>query len=252
MNEPEKPSMSTLSTSGRGRAHVLWRIAWVGVTICVCQGLVCALSVFPVLFLWLYLLPITDLHPIVLAALWSLGVVPSYLLFALTLMLVSAVANRLVGWRTLPNMELRIVDVEWPLLSWVRFMVSIHIVRIFAGSLFRGSPIWTAYLRLAGARLGRRVYVNSLALSDYNLLDFGDDVVIGADVHISGHTVEAGVVKTGTVRLGHNVTIGIGSIVDIDVEVDSNCQIGAFSLVPKHTKLKGPAVYTGIPVQRIR
>ena len=82
-------------------------------------------------------------------------------------------------------------------------------------------------------------------------------ITIDPVTRIEGHLridleVEGGVVKTGTVRLGHNVTIGIGSIVDIDVEVDSNCQIGAFSLVPKHTKLKGPAVYTGIPVQRIR
>jgi len=184
-------------------------------------------------------------------ALSSLGIVPSYLLFALTLMLLSALATRLVGWRTLPDREMRIVDMEWPLLNWVRFMVSIHMVRFFAGSLFRGSPIWTAYLRLAGARLGRRVYVNSLGLSDYNLLDFGDDVVIGADVHISGHTVEGGIVKTGTVRLGHNVTIGVGSIVDIDVEVGSDCQIGALSLVRKHTKLEGRAVYAGIPVRPI-
>jgi acetyltransferase-like isoleucine patch superfamily enzyme len=96
------------------------------------------------------------------------------------------------------------------------------------------------------------VYINSLALSDYNLLNFGDDVVIGADVHISGHTVEGGMVKTGTVRLGHNVTIGVGSIVDIDVEVGSHCQIGALSLVPKHTKLEGNAVYAGVPVRHIR
>jgi acetyltransferase-like isoleucine patch superfamily enzyme len=95
------------------------------------------------------------------------------------------------------------------------------------------------------------VYINSLALSDYNLLTFGDDVVIGADVHISGHTVEGGFVKTVTVRLGHNVTIGVGSIVDIDVEVGSDCQIGALSLVPKHTKLEGNAVYGGVPVRRI-
>ncbi|RPH55972.1 MAG: hypothetical protein EHM89_16235 [Acidobacteria bacterium] len=243
--------MSTLSTSARRRAHALWRITWVVVTICVCQALVCALSVFPVLFLWRSLLPFTESRPALRLALSSLGIVPSYLLFALTLMLLSALATRLVGWRTLPDREMRIVDMEWPLLNWVRFMVSIHMVRFFAGSLFRGSPIWTAYLRLAGARLGRRVYVNSLGLSDYNLLDFGDDVVIGADVHISGHTVEGGIVKTGTVRLGHNVTIGVGSIVDIDVEVGSDCQIGALSLVRKHTKLEGRAVYAGIPVRPI-
>ena len=146
---------------------------------------------------------------------------------------------------------MRIADMEWPLLNWVRHVVAIHLVRTLAGTLFRGSPVWTAYLRLSGARLGRRVYVNSLSISDYNLLDFGDDVVIGADAHISGHTVEGGVVKTAGVRLGRNVTIGIGSIVDIDVDAGSGCQVGALSLVPKHTKLDPGGIYAGIPAKRI-
>jgi hypothetical protein len=73
-------------------------------------------------------------------ALYSLGVIPSYVLFALTLMLLSAMMTRLLGWRTLPYLEMRIVDFERPLLNWVRFMVALHLVRFFAGSFFRGSP----------------------------------------------------------------------------------------------------------------
>ena len=119
-------------------------------------------------------------------------------LFGLLLMPVSALAVRTLGWRTpRQELEVRIADVDWPLLRWVRGMVMAHIVRLVAGAVFRGSPVWTAYLRLGGARLGRRVYVNSLAVADYNLLEFGDDVVIGDGVHLSGHTVEHGVLKTG-------------------------------------------------------
>ena len=130
-------------------------------------------------------------------------------------------------------------------------MVAIHVVRFFAGTMFRGSPIWTAYLRLNGARLGRRVYVNSLGVSDHSLLEFGDDVVIGGDVHVSGHTVEGGVLKTGSVHMGRRVTIGLGSVVNIDVVIGQNTQVGALSLVPKHTRLDRDAVYVGIPVARV-
>jgi acetyltransferase-like isoleucine patch superfamily enzyme len=113
--------------------------------------------------------------------------------------------------------------------------------------VFRGTPIWTAYLRLNGARLGRRVYVNSLAVSDYNLLEFDDGVVIGGDVHLSGHTVEGGIVKTAPVRLGRNVTIGLGSVIEIGVEIGPDAQIGALSFVPKHSKLRGGITYVGTP-----
>jgi acetyltransferase-like isoleucine patch superfamily enzyme len=106
-------------------------------------------------------------------------------------------------------------------------------------------------LRLAGARLGRRVYVNSLAVTDYNLLEFGDDVVVGDDAHLSGHTVEGGLVKTAPLRLGSRVTIGLGTVLEIGVEAGDGCQVGALSFVPKHSSLEADALYAGIPARRI-
>ena len=100
------------------------------------------------------------------------------------------------------------------------------------------TPLWTFYLRLNGARLGRGVYVNSLAVNDRNLLDFGDRVVIGDGVHLSGHTVEHGIVKTAGVRLGDHVTIGLGTVVGIGVEAGARCQVGALSFVPKFSRLE--------------
>jgi non-ribosomal peptide synthetase-like protein len=136
-------------------------------------------------------------------------------------------------------------------MRWVRYMVAAHLVRVLAGSVFRGSPIWTAYLRLNGAKIGRRVHVNSLFVSDHNLLEFGDGVVIGSEVHLSGHTVEGGVVKTARVRLGHEVTIGLGTVIDIGVTIGDGCQVGSLSLVPKRTILEPGGTYAGIPVRRL-
>jgi acetyltransferase-like isoleucine patch superfamily enzyme len=64
---------------------------------------------------------------------------------------------------------------------------------------------------------------------------------------MSGHTVEAGVVKTARVRLDNNVTIGLGSLIEIGVDIGSDVQVGALSSVPKHTKLAGGGVYPGVP-----
>lgn len=227
------------------------RVIWTVVSLVLMETLVCGVSVLPVVVLWLPLIasPAESL-PIRIVAI-SLAVIPSYVLFALILMFASAGATRLTGWNTRPNVEMRIRDLEWPLLDWVRYMVNIHIVRLFAGTLFRGTPLWSTYLRLSGGRIGRRVYVNSLALSDHNLLNLGDDVVIGGDVHLSGHTVEGGVVKTGAVRLDRNVTIGLGSVIGIGVEIGPDAQVGAMSLVPKHTTLDGGRIYVGVPAAPI-
>jgi len=224
-----------------------WRIVWTLLTLIAVEAVVCSLSILPIVIAWSQLQNILPPSSAVGLFVWSLAIVPSYVAFALCLIVVAPVAVRLAGWKTPPDAHMRIADMDWALLRWVRYGASIHLVRIVAGSLFRGTPIWTSHLRLSGARLGKRVYVNSLSVSDYNLLDFGDDVVIGGGVHLSGHTVEGGVVKTAGVRLGRNVTIGLGSVIEIGVEIGPDAQVGALSFVPKYAKLKGGLTYAGAP-----
>jgi serine acetyltransferase len=240
--------MSNLSRKA-GRA---WRIAWTVVSFLVVEAATFGAAALPTFLLWHWLVAATaELGTPARLVLFSLAAVPSYVLFALALMAVSPLFLRLVGWRAPENAEMSIAEACWPALTWARYMAATHLVRMFAGSLFRGSPYWTAYLRLSGARLGRRVYVNSLAVGDYNLLHFGDDVVVGADVHISGHTVEGGFVRTAPVKVGSNVTIGVGCVIDIGVEIGSGCQLGAMTLVPKHQKLPPGGIYVGIPARRL-
>lgn len=234
------------------RPGVAWRVSLTVIAILVTETLVCGLAVAPPLgVLWGLTRWTASAAIVTQLAVIGFAIIPSYVLFALGLMAWSAVAMRVTRTRTPPRTEMRLVDFDWPLLAWARYMASIHVVRVFAGGIFRGSPVWTAYLRLNGARLGQRVYVNTTSISDHNLLDFGDDVVIGDNVHLSGHTVESGMVKTGTVHIGRRVTIGLGSVIDIDVEIGDGCQVGALSLVPKHSRLESGATYAGIPARRL-
>jgi acetyltransferase-like isoleucine patch superfamily enzyme len=229
----------------------LLRIAWALVSVFVVESLVFGLSVLPAVLFWewhfRWELDSTPVRVVFL----SMAFIPAYLLFTLALILLSGVATRITGWRTPANAELDIEELSWPLLDWVRYMISIQLVRIFAGTLFRATPVWTFYMRLNGARMGRRVFVNSLEVTDHNLLDFGDDVVVGGDAHLSGHTVEGGVLKTAPVRLGRGVTVGVGSVVGIGVVAQDRCQIGALSLVPKFASLEEGSVYAGIPAKKL-
>lgn len=215
------------------------------------ESAVFALSVLPAALFWRWHFSWSVSHAWVRILLLSMSLIPAYVLFAGCFMVLSALAMRLVGWRTPANAAMRIADLDWALLRWVRYLASAHLVRLFAGVVFRATPVWTSYHRLNGARVGRRVYVNSLAVMDDNLLEFGDGVVIGAGAHLSGHTVEGGYVKTGPVRLGRDVTIGVGSVVGIGVEIGAGTQVGALSVVPKHHKLDADAVYGGVPVRRL-
>ncbi len=229
--------------------RVWLRIIWTLFSVFVVESLVFGFAVLPAAWLW-------DWHtqwklpwPWMDTVLLSMAFIPAYLLFSITLMILSAFSTRLTGWRAHPHAEMKLSEPHWPLLHWVRYSISIHLVRIFAGLVFRATPLWTFYMRLNGAKLGRRVFINSLWVTDHNLLEFGDDVVIGSEVHLSGHTVENGCLKTAPVRLGDRVTVGVSSIVSIGVEVESDCQIGALSFVPKFSRLEANKSYAGIPVR---
>jgi acetyltransferase-like isoleucine patch superfamily enzyme len=225
-----------------------WRIAWTLLTFIVVEGIVAGVAALPVTWLWLWLLVRTSHLPWLRITSVSLALFPSYVLFALLFMFLSALAARGMRWRTEPAAAMRIRDIDWNLLHWLRYVALSHLVRLVAGTLFRATPLWTFYLRLNGVRAGRRVYVNSLSVMDHNLLELGEGTVVGADVHLSGHTVEDGIVYTAPVRIGRNVTLGTGSVIGIGVVIGDGAQIGALSLVPKHTTLPGGAVYIGIPV----
>lgn len=227
------------------------RVAWTATSIFVVESVVFALSVVPAITFFGWHLRWRIEPPWLRMLVLSMAFLPSYLLFTLAFAVLSAGAMRLLGWRTPEGAELAIRKAPWPLMDWVRYRVSIQLVQIFAGSLFRATPAWALYLRLNGARIGRRVFVNSLNVTDHNLLEFGDDVVIGGDAHVSGHTVENGFVKTARVQLGRGVTVGVGSVIGIGVEAGDGCQIGALSLVPKFAKLRQNTVYAGIPVREI-
>ncbi len=243
--------MDVQSRDLRTRAAVVWRVGCTVVAIVIVEAAVCAAAALPVIAFWMMLWTRITPDSMGRAAVFSVLLVPSYIAFALCLMVASALANRVTGARSPADATMRISDMSWPLMRWARYMVASHLVRVLAGGIFRGSPLWTTYLRLNGATLGKRVYVNSLFVSDHNLIECGDDVVIGSEVHMSGHTVEAGVVRTNHVRLGRDVTIGLGSVIDIGVTIGDGCQVGALSLVPKHTTLEAGGTYAGIPVRRL-
>jgi acetyltransferase-like isoleucine patch superfamily enzyme len=228
------------------------RAVWAGASILVVETVIVGVAALPAFLCWSWIFTFAEPRALaVRAMLAAMAFVPAYLMFAIALIVLSAASTAVFGWRTRPGAAWNLADLDWPLLDWSRYMVSTHVVRVLVGTFFRSSPLWTWYMRLNGARIGRGVYVNSLSISDHNLLTFGDGVVIGEDVHLSGHTVEGGVVKTAEVRLGRGVTVGLGSMVGIGVEAGDGCIIGALSVVPKHTRLEAGTIYAGVPVRRI-
>jgi acetyltransferase-like isoleucine patch superfamily enzyme len=250
--------MESARSNGKQTArHVPWdraavaRFAWTLVSAFVVESLIFGLAVLPAALFWQWHFTWPIGSPWLRIVALAMSFLPAYLLFCLMLMALSALALRALGWRPPARAELRISDLGWPLANWARYGIASHIVRVLAGPVFRNTPVWVWYMRLNGACMGRRVWVNSLDVTDHCLLEFGDDVVIGAGVHLSGHTVERGIVRTAPVRLGAGTMVGVNTHVEIDVETGPGCQIGSLAMVPKGSRLEGDSLYVGCPVRKL-
>src|SRR5436190_21476711 len=104
------------------------------ITIFIVQSLVFGLSVLPAFYFWAWTLTwVVPDWPIVRPAIVAMTLVPAYLVFAFALVALSAFSVKVLGWRTAPDGMWKLRELEWPLLDWVRYMVSIHIVRVFVG-----------------------------------------------------------------------------------------------------------------------
>lgn len=215
------------------------------------ESVVVGLAALPAVACWSWLLRWATVPSWLRVVLLAMAFVPAYLLFALALVLASALGTRLLGWRTPANVATRIADYEWTAVNWARYLASIHVVRVLAGAVFRSTPLWTLYVRLNGARVGRGVWINSLSVMDHNLLELGDGVVIGSDVHLAAHIVERGVLTTAPVRIEAHVTIGVGTVVEIGAHLGAGAQVGALSVVPKHARLEPGRAYAGAPVHPV-
>ncbi|MCX5295279.1 phosphopantetheine-binding protein [Streptomyces sp. NBC_00193] len=118
---------------------------------------------------------------------------------------------------------------EFPVwsLGYVRWWLVKTLIRTSPARLFVGSPVYVAYLRALGAKIGRNVAVFSTHVPVCtDLLTIGDGTVIRKDVLFSCYRAHAGVIQTGPVTLGDEVLVGEQTVLDIHTSMGSRAQLG--------------------------
>jgi non-ribosomal peptide synthetase-like protein len=112
-------------------------------------------------------------------------------------------------------------------LAYFRFWLVKALMRMSPLSLMTGSPLTTFYLRAMGAKVGRNVMIltNRLPICT-DLLTIGEGTVIRKDVMLNGYRAHGGVIQLGGVTLGREVTVGEGSVLDINTSMGDRSQLG--------------------------
>ena len=121
---------------------------------------------------------------------------------------------------------------------------------LFAEAL-RGTPFLAMYLRLLGCKIGRRVYLGTTDITEFDLVTIGDDAALNRDCGPQTHLFEDRVMKISTVKIGARCVIGDGSIVLYDAEMQDDSTLGELSMVMKGETLPAGTHWEGSPARPV-
>jgi non-ribosomal peptide synthetase-like protein len=113
----------------------------------------------------------------------------------------------------------------------------------------KGTPWLPILLRLLGVKTGRRVWMNTTDITEYDMVTIGDDAALNEDCGPQTHLFEDRVMKVSTVNIGARSSIGAKSIVLYDTEIGEDVHIEPLSLVMKGERLPAGTSWTGSPVR---
>jgi non-ribosomal peptide synthetase-like protein len=120
------------------------------------------------------------------------------------------------------------------------------------GVLFKGTPIKNVLSRLAGVKLGRKVFDDGCLLFDKTLLQIGDCANLNEYAIFSAHSLEEGVFKSDHIRTGSGCTVGCGAFVHYGVTLGDNVVIDPDSFVMKGETPEADTTWRGNPAREIR
>ncbi|HEY7723741.1 MAG TPA: DapH/DapD/GlmU-related protein [Anaeromyxobacteraceae bacterium] len=173
----------------------------------------------------------------------------AWFLFGLTLLAVIPLAR----WLTF---ALGTPVGRFPFLSlgawrWASYNALTLMLRFTFVNWIRVTPFLPLYHRLMGMRVGRRVQFNTAVVADQNLLEVGDDSVIGGDVTLICHSAERGRLVTAPTRIGRGVTVGLMAVILPGCTIGDGAVIAAGSVLMKGTRVGPGEVWAGSPARRL-
>jgi non-ribosomal peptide synthetase-like protein len=110
-----------------------------------------------------------------------------------------------------------------------------------------GTPFFAPVLRLFGARIGRRCCIETTFVTEFDLVEVGDDCCISQACSLQTHLFEDRVMKMSRLRIGNRCSIGPRAVVLYDAVLEDGVRLDGLSLVMKGETLARNTRWQGSP-----
>lgn len=112
----------------------------------------------------------------------------------------------------------------------------------------KGTPWLSLTLRLFGVRIGKRVWMNTTDITEFDMVEIGDEAALNNDCGPQTHLFEDRVMKVGPVSIGKRSHVGTRSVILYDSVLGDDTRVEALSLVMKGEDLPARSHWVGSPV----
>ena len=140
----------------------------------------------------------------------------------------------------------------WSTFVWRNELVNAlheHLADMFLVEMLTGTPFVCWYFRLLGAKIGRRVYMETTDLTEFDLVRVGSEATLNADCTIQTHLFEDRVMKMSTIDIASRCTVGSGALVLYDTKMEEGACLADLSLLMKGETLPAWTRWEGIPAR---
>ena len=127
-------------------------------------------------------------------------------------------------------------------------------VRMIPWRMIEGTTFQLAVLRVLGARIGQRVYIQrgvDLSRGGWDLLEIGDDVTIGRDAALRLVILDKGEIVIGPVTLGDGATVDTRAGVAAHAVMEADSFLNALSSLSSGATIPSGEQWDGIPAKAI-
>lgn len=151
---------------------------------------------------------------------------------------------RLVGGRIRPG--------TYPLYSGMHLRVwAVQSAMAFSPlSRLTGSPWASAYLRLAGARIGRHCHIGTAHIPLPSLVRLGEGVTLGYGAHLEGYEIIDGELRIGAVELDDKVVVDANAILQGPASMGAESTLAAQSVLLAGRNAPAGTHWAGSPAQQ--
>jgi non-ribosomal peptide synthetase-like protein len=116
-------------------------------------------------------------------------------------------------------------------------------------NMFLGTPYAPCFFRLMGSKIGKKVFMDTTEITEFDLVHIEDNVCLNQLATIQTHLFEDRVMKMSDLYIKKNCSLGAMSVVLYDSVMEENSSIDALSLVMKGESIPSNTKWAGSPAK---